>query len=161
MFETAGFFANVAAASPHVQFVYNVAAGRVVFVNAAYERVLGGRRDRVNDELPGLLARIHPDDRAYLAHYWRLWQRGRARDEVEIRLLVPGEPDQWFCLTPYHEATDGGVLLGGTLRDTSVPQALPGKRRPVQQPQKRHAGNSVARLKRGLHHGAANCAIPG
>ncbi|MFD1468203.1 ATP-binding protein [Hymenobacter caeli] len=121
MFEAAPFFANVAAASPHVQFVYDLAAGRVVFVNAAYERVLGGRPDQVNDELPGLLQRIHPDDRAYLAHYWRLWQRGRARDEVEIRLQMAGEPDQWFCLTPYYEATaGGGALLGGTLRDTSV-----------------------------------------
>ena len=121
MFEAAGFFANVAAASPHVQFVYDLAAGRVVFVNAAYERELGGHRDRVNDELPGLLARLHADDRAYLAHYWQLWQQGRVQDEVEIRLLAPDGATHWFCLTPHHETTaDGRVLLGGMLRDTTV-----------------------------------------
>ena len=101
-----------AEASAHVQFVYDVAAGRVVFANAAYDTVLRGDRTRVNEELPGLLARLHPDDRQYLAYYWKLWVRGQMPDEVEIRLLDPTHPDQpaqWFCLTPYYQRTDVGA----------------------------------------------------
>ena len=110
-----------AAAGPHIQFVYDVAAGRVVFVNAAYQTVLGGTPAEVNAALPALLARLHPDDRAYLARYWKLWVRGQMPDEVEIRLQKDGEPNHWFCLTPaFQRRPDGGALLGGLLRDISV-----------------------------------------
>lgn len=115
-----------AEASAHVQFVYDVAAGRVVFVNAAFELVLHGRRARVNEELPSLLLRLDPDDRTYLAHYWKLWVRGQMPDEVEIRLQDPAHPNQpaqWFCLTPYCQRIGaGGLIVAGTLRDISAPK---------------------------------------
>ena len=115
------FFFNQAAASSHVQFVYDLTAGRVAFVNAAYEQVLHRPPALVNADLPALLAQLHPDDRAYLAHYWGQWVRNQVSDEVEIRLQHPSQPNQWFCLTPsYQEMADGRVLLGGTLRDISV-----------------------------------------
>ena len=121
MSEFAAFLLSQAKASAHVQFVYDLAARRVVFVNAAYDRVLHGSRGQVNEELPALLQRLHPDDLAYLAHYWAKWVRGEMPDEVEVRLQSPGQPNQWFCLTPsYHEDADGRVLLGGSLRDVSV-----------------------------------------
>ena len=117
----ASFFLSQAKTSPHVKFVYDLTVGRVVFVNAAYGRVFPGTQALVNEELPGLLARLHPDDRAYLAHYWARWVQNQVQDEVEIRFLHPGQPNQWFCLTPsYQVAADGHVLLGGTLRDVSV-----------------------------------------
>jgi len=119
--ELPAFFMEQAEAGPHIQFVYDVAAGRVIFVNTAYETVLGGSPAEVNAELPALLARLHPDDRQYLAHYWKIWVRGQMTDEVEVRLQKNGVPDQWFCLTPFfRQVPDGPRLLGGTLRDISV-----------------------------------------
>ena len=92
-----------------------------MFVNAVYEQVLHGRCADVNAELPALLARLHPDDRNYLAYYWRLWVRGQMPDEVEVRLQRPNEPDQWFCPTPYHQGTGpDDAVVAGTLRDISV-----------------------------------------
>jgi two-component system sensor histidine kinase VicK len=124
MSELSAFFMEQAEADLHLQFVYDVAARRVIFVNAAYSRVVGGRADQVNEELPALLTRLHPDDGAYLAAYWRLWVRGQMRDEVEVRLPHAEAPDQWFCLTPSYQATTGGrLLVGGTLRDISVQKA--------------------------------------
>ena len=121
MTEFADFFLDQAESSTHVQFVYDLTAGRIVFINAAYEQVFQGTCDRVNAELPGLLQRLHPDDRAYLAHYWALWQQGPPANEAEVRLLHEDQPHQWFCLTPsYHQNAQGRVLLGGSLRDTSV-----------------------------------------
>ena len=101
MLDPAEFFLDQADASPHIQFIYDLTAQRVVFVNEAYERVLGGHRDRVNDELPALLARLHPDDLAMWQRVWQLWAKGGLHDEAEVRLLVPNQPDQWFCLTPH------------------------------------------------------------
>ena len=121
MSELPAFFMEQAEAGPHIQFVYDVAAGRVVFVNQAYQRVLGGTPAQVNAELPALLARLHPDDRKYLGYYWKLWVRGQMPDEVEIRLQHQEAPDRWFCLTPaFRHAPAGPLLLGGTLRDISV-----------------------------------------
>ena len=114
-------FARQAEASAHVQFVYELAAGRVVFVNEAYRRALQGVPDQVNAELPALLAHLHPDDRPRLAEYWTQWCQGLVRDEVEFRLRHPHAPDQWFCLTPHYEQeADGTVWLVGSLRDISV-----------------------------------------
>ena len=121
MVDFADLFLDQAEASTHVQFVYDLAAGRIVFINAAYEQVFQGTRGLVNAELPDLLQRLHPDDQAYLAHYWARWVQGPPANEVEVRLLHEGQPHQWFCLTPYYQQdAQGRVLLGGTLRDTSV-----------------------------------------
>ena len=112
---------NQAEASAHAHFIYDEATHRVVYTNPAYEAVLHGHRPLVNEELPGLLARLHPDDHAYLAHYWKLWVRGQMSDEVELRLLTAGQPEQWFCLTPHWERSDRGTaLVAGSLRDISA-----------------------------------------
>ena len=114
-------FVRQAEASAHVQFVYELAAGKVVFVNEAYRPVLRGVPDQVNTELPALLARLHPDDQPRLAEYWARWGRGLVSDEVEFRLRHPNAPDQWFCLTPYYERdAEGAIWLVGSLRDISV-----------------------------------------
>ncbi|UYZ63642.1 PAS domain-containing sensor histidine kinase [Hymenobacter weizhouensis] len=121
MAEFGAVFTNQAEASAHIQFIYDEASGRVIYVNPAYEQVLYGSREHVNEELPDLLARLHPDDKAYLAHYLKLWRRGQMPDEVELRLQRPKQPDQWLCLTPHWEQTGAGTaLLAGTLRDISV-----------------------------------------
>ncbi len=120
MTDLAAFLLEQVETGPHIQFVYDVTAGRVVFVNPAYQAVLGGATAEVNAELPALLARLHPDDRAFLARYWKLWLRGQMPDEVEIRLQQKGQPNQWFCLTPaFRQVPEGPLLIGGTLRDIS------------------------------------------
>ncbi len=114
-------FVNQAEASAHVQFVYDVAAGRIAFVNDAYQLVLHGTRADVNAELPALLSRLHAEDQPRLAEYWARWSRGEEPDEVEFRLQNPNGPDQWFCLTPYYQRNaNGTVLLVGGLRDVSI-----------------------------------------
>jgi two-component system sensor histidine kinase VicK len=69
MSDLSAFFMKQAEAGLHMQFVYDVPAGRVVFINAVYQTVLDGTPAEVNAELPALLARLHPDDRQFLAHY--------------------------------------------------------------------------------------------
>jgi two-component system sensor histidine kinase VicK len=119
--ELTSLFEEQAKASAHVQFVYDASTGRVVFINQAYERVLHGTCAGVNEELPALLDRLHPDDRAYLWQRWELLLQGKLTDEVEVRLLVPNELDEWFCLTPFHQPLETGPgLLAVTLRNISV-----------------------------------------
>jgi two-component system sensor histidine kinase VicK len=117
----ADFFRKQAEASAHIHFVYAVATGQVVFVNEAYQQVLGRVPAQVNADLPDLLSLLHPDDRPFLARCYKLWVRGQLHDELEVRLHAAGQPDQWFCLTPhYNQGPEGQVLLGGDLRDISA-----------------------------------------
>ena len=121
MSDFAALFVNQAEASAHIQFVYDVTASRVVFVNDAYQSVLHGTRADVNAELPALFNRLYTEDRPRLAEYWAQWGRGEMPDEVEFRLQNLNAPDQWFCLTPYYQRNaNGTVLLVGGLRDVSV-----------------------------------------
>ena len=115
------FFMEQAEAGPHIQFIYDLSAGRIVFVNAAYQNVLAGNPAQVNAELPALLARLLPADRTFLAHCWTKWRQGRLLDEVEVHLQKEGTGGQWFCLTPsYQQVAAGPILVGGTLRDISA-----------------------------------------
>ncbi|MBO3273404.1 PAS domain-containing sensor histidine kinase [Hymenobacter defluvii] len=121
MVDLAAFLVAQAEASTHVQFVYNVTNGQVEYVCRAYDHVFGGQASEATAELPGLLARIHPDDHEYLANYWRLWVTNRITEDVEVRLVGPDQAIQWFCLTPFwQQQADGTVLVGGMLRDISV-----------------------------------------
>ncbi|WP_375435935.1 ATP-binding protein [uncultured Hymenobacter sp.] len=122
MLNPAAFFLNQAeASSQQIHFIYNLKGRRVEYVNVAYERVLHGSQAKVNDELPTLLAHLPPDDLPWLRRCWQLWVQGRLSDEVEVRLLRPGKPDQWLCLLPsWQQDADGMIWLGGTLRDITV-----------------------------------------
>ena len=67
------FFERFLQQAPQVFFVYQVDEQRVTYVNPAYEQVLRGDCARVNEELPSLLQRIHPDDQHHAADCWRRW----------------------------------------------------------------------------------------
>jgi two-component system sensor histidine kinase VicK len=119
MFDPVPFFQDFVENLHQVFFVYDPAAQQVVFVNTAYEQLLGGTRDQVNQELPNLLARLHPDDQPYLANCWRRWQRGRLEEkEIEFRVLNLDGTEKWFQLKPHRQQTgpDQG-LLGGFLNE--------------------------------------------
>ncbi|WP_133271308.1 PAS domain-containing protein [Hymenobacter radiodurans] len=106
MLNPVSFFHDFVENIHQVFFVYDPATNQVTFVNAAYERLLGGNRARVNEELPQLIDRLHPDDRPYLANCWRRWQRGRLEEkEIEFRLLAPDGTEQWLQLKPHHQQT--------------------------------------------------------
>ncbi len=122
MLDFASLFLAQVNASAQVQVVYDIAAGRVIFVNHAYEQVLFGTDAGVNAELPALLARIHPDDRGYLAEHWARWVRGEQLSEIEVRLQRVDESAQWFAAIPYYhpETATTGPLLVCTLHDISA-----------------------------------------
>lgn len=121
MIDSAALFLDQAEQSPHVQFIYDVQAQRVVFVNAAYESVLRGHRAQVNEELPALVARLLPDDLPLMRSYWRLWQNGGLHDEIEVCLRRADGPDQWLCLTPHwHQDAAGRAVVSGSMRDISI-----------------------------------------
>ena len=120
MLDFASLFLAQVNASSQVQFVYDITAGRVTFVNQAYEQVLFGTDTGVNAELPALLARVHPDDQGYLAEHWAQWVRGEQLGEINVRLQRVDESAQWFAAIPYYHPAATGPLLVCTLHDISA-----------------------------------------
>ncbi|RPD44609.1 hypothetical protein DNI29_20985 [Hymenobacter sediminis] len=121
MLDLGAFLLEQAHTSPHIQFIYDLQHGQVVFINAAYEWVLGGQKEQVNNELPALLNRVHPDDRGYLAACWERWGQDQLHEEVSFRLQLPDKPEQWLQLTPsYYPDKTGPGWVGGVVRDVSV-----------------------------------------
>jgi two-component system sensor histidine kinase VicK len=109
---------------PSVFFVYNVALGSVTYVNAAYEQVLGGNPSLVNEELPRLLARLHPDDQDYVADCFERLMAGRLREDIQVRLLQDDEQVQWLCVrAARHQPSDGTPSIAGFIDDITAEKA--------------------------------------
>ncbi|MDU0372289.1 ATP-binding protein [Hymenobacter monticola] len=101
-----------------VHFAYHVQEQRVVYVSQAYELVIGGRQDTVNEELPGWLARIHPDDLRHLRQRLPHALLGELVQDVEVRVMQPDGRIQWLCFSAAREELrDGQVYLSGTVLD--------------------------------------------
>ncbi|WP_324672145.1 ATP-binding protein [Hymenobacter sp. GOD-10R] len=107
--------------TPFVFFVYDVASQRVTYINSAYERLLNGHSDQVNEELADLIARVHPDDYEHAADCWQRWQAGRLHEAFELHLLTLDGSDQWLSITPYlFTDAEPGLQLGGLVQDITV-----------------------------------------
>jgi two-component system sensor histidine kinase VicK len=121
----APFFESFLREAPQVFFVYAAGEHRVTYVNPAYEHVLQGDCARVNEELPSLLERIHPDDQDHAADCWQRWLAGQLREPFELRLRTPQGADQHFCITP-HQVTDsaGTSQVGGLLEDITATKRM-------------------------------------
>lgn len=118
----ASFFERFHQQAPQVFFVYEVAAQRVSYISPAYERVLRGHCEQVNEELPALLARVHLDDRD---HADDCWQRGQLHEPFELRLRWDEDDEQHLCITPHQQTgTEGRLLVGGLIEDTTAKMTL-------------------------------------
>jgi two-component system sensor histidine kinase VicK len=121
----ATFFDSFLQAAPQVFFVYDVAAGHVSYISPAYEQMLQGHCERVNEELPALLARIHPDDQDHAADCWQRWLAGKLREPLELRLRTSDAHDQHLSITPHLlTGPTGLVQLGGMIEDITATKVM-------------------------------------
>lgn len=114
-----------------VYFCYRPADGRVLYVSPSYERVLGGTPAAVNEELPGWLARLHPDDRPFLRQRLAHASTGELAEGVKVRLKRPVGGWQWLCLTlvgfrPDGPADDAAnpMLISGHVEDITKQHSM-------------------------------------
>lgn len=122
----ASFFGPLAASDSAVYFCYRPADRRVLYVSPAYERVLGGQVAAVNEQLPGWLATLHPDDRPYLAERLARAAEGALVEEVLLRLRLPDNSLRWLSLTATGHCPAPGAerLLVGYVRDVTKAQNI-------------------------------------
>lgn len=104
-------------------FVYHLEEQRMVYVSEAYEAIVGSPPETVNDDLPALLDRLHPDDREYAGVRLNHLLRGKFVEDIELRLRPaedPNGPVQWLCCTAARvEQGPGYTYLSGTIQDNT------------------------------------------
>ncbi|SNR74968.1 sensor histidine kinase [Hymenobacter mucosus] len=121
MFDFATLFRPLAEKSQQLYFVYHVEAQRLVYLSPAYNDVLGLPNETANEDLPRLVARIHPDDQQYAALRFRHVLQGRFVEDVELRLSPandPAGPPQWLCFTAHLVAQEPELTyVSGTVQN--------------------------------------------
>ena len=118
---------HVLEGNPMLLFAYSVSAGKVLYVNDAYERLFPpGRVATVNEDLPWLLSCLPDEDRAYALTCLTQLAKGDMLDELLLRMRPPTAPEKalrWLCLRAHRAvASDGQLLLCGSVLDVTVEQ---------------------------------------
>lgn len=125
MLESAELFQHLLEGSQQTFFVYSVSACRVLYVSAAYERLFPGARcEEIDADLPLLLRYLPADDQAYARDCFTQMAAGQLHDDLLLRLQPrPEIPLRWLAVQAWQSvATDGQVLLSGSVQDVTVDQ---------------------------------------
>ncbi|WP_052732954.1 sensor histidine kinase [Hymenobacter terrenus] len=104
-------------------FAYSISASKVLYVNDVYERMFPpAQRASINEDLPWLLSCLPGEDQQYALSCLAQLARGEMHDELLLRLQSqPNAPLRWLCMRAHRaEASDGQVLLCGTVQDVTV-----------------------------------------
>ncbi|TGE29362.1 PAS domain-containing sensor histidine kinase [Hymenobacter metallicola] len=101
-----------------VYFVYDSAEQRVVYVSKAFEQLTGDPADHINEDLPHLLRRLHPDDQQHVVQLLEQAEPEQVLEGIELRLTRPDGGIQWLnvslCRVP---GPDNKPYLTGTAED--------------------------------------------
>ncbi|MBH8570827.1 hypothetical protein KB206_18175 [Microvirga sp. STS02] len=122
---SADTFQHLLDSNPQTFFAYDIAAGEVCYVSAAYETLFPGfRREDVDTDLPQLLSFLPPDDQTYVRHCLGQLAAGHLCDDLLLRLQPRlNVPMRWLAMKAQRStAPDGRLLLTGTIEDVTVEQ---------------------------------------
>jgi two-component system sensor histidine kinase VicK len=124
MLDQLEIFHHLLQGNSQLAFVYSVSAKEVLYVNDAYERLFAPARcATVNEDLPGLLSFLPPEDQDYALSCLSELANGALQDDLLLRMQQPNMPMQWLCVRAHRAvARDGQVLLCGTVQDVTVEQ---------------------------------------
>ncbi|MDB5269352.1 MAG: hypothetical protein JWP58_2392 [Hymenobacter sp.] len=125
MLPSADIFQHLLDSNPQTFFAYDIAAGQVCYVSAAYEALFPGfRRESVDADLLQLLSFLPAEDQAYARHCLGQLAAGHLCDDLLLRLQPrPDVPLRWLAVRAQRNtAPDGRLLLAGTIEDVTVEQ---------------------------------------
>lgn len=123
-FDFSPFFTPLLTHDNLVYFAYNLSEQQPEYVSAAYEQLIGDPLSHLADDLPHLLARVHPADWQHLRQQLALLPPGTLVQDVELRLARPQAPAQRLCVSVCQAPQpSGATYLVGTVRDVSAAHA--------------------------------------
>ena len=82
-----------------VYFVFDLEAGKFVYLNAAFEAVWQKKVEEVMENPALLAATIHPEDRVFVEDSYRKLVHDREKMDLDFRIEWPYTTDRWVWLT--------------------------------------------------------------
>lgn len=121
MLDFAALFRPLVEQGNLLYFVYHLEAGRMLYLSQAYQRIFGNDPAAANEELPRIVARIHPEDEAYAKGCYAHLLHHEFLEDVELRLVNAEDQLQWLCISAgrVHHA-EGQTYLSGTVEDITA-----------------------------------------
>ena len=103
-----------------VIFAFQLQGNKLLFLNAAFQRIWNMPREAVDSNLSLLLATIHPDDRLFAEKAFVAVQQTRQKQRLELRLLLANEEQKWIVVNAYLSQYNGIDTVIGTATDVSA-----------------------------------------
>ncbi len=104
-----------------VFFAFHVQINKVVYLNAAFERVWGIPRDNISTNLSLLFNSVHPDDQAHVRDSFATLLKDGQKQETEFRIICAREEkkEKWIRLNAYTSQKGSKEIITGIANDIS------------------------------------------
>jgi two-component system, OmpR family, sensor histidine kinase VicK len=111
-------YRTIAEQSPNANFVFDLDAKQLVYVNHAFKVLTGV--DNENLSAPAMLKLVHPEDREHLISNFRQLLDGVNKPTIEFRLQMNGNDEKWIRLTPFLFSPDSGKSIVAYASDVTA-----------------------------------------
>lgn len=100
-----------------VLFAFHLQIDKVLYLNAAFEKVWNVSREFIGCNLSLLFDTIHPDDRELVKDSFTKIKSDRQNQKLEFRILLPPEQQQkWIRLKAYASEKSNKEIIWALLR---------------------------------------------
>lgn len=124
--QNASLLEQIAEEFSQAYFIYEVNGKRFQYINiGALQQMLGTELEGVWESSSSLLPFIHPEDEAYAFDQYQKLLQDKQRKSIEFRLILPGQPVKWVCLSACVLQREGEcpILIGGYAEDITNAKA--------------------------------------
>jgi two-component system sensor histidine kinase VicK len=102
-----------------VFFAFHLGINKVIYLNAAFERVWNIPRETIGSDLSLLFNSIHPDDKTHVADSFATLLKDRQNQEIEFRVLLPTAKQKWIRVNAYTSKKNNTEVITGIAADIS------------------------------------------
>jgi len=81
-------------------FIYEVEINQFTYLNPAFKKSFNLTSESAID-VASLLKMVHPDDQQYVEETCLKLLKDNSSKEMEFRITLPAQEEQWVCLTPF------------------------------------------------------------
>ena len=103
-----------------VFFAFHLQINKLIYLNAAFEKVWTIPREKINSDFRLLLETIHPEDRAHVDEAYKSIIRDRQHQEIEFRIIIPNGEQKWIKLNAYTTQKNNPEIIVGTAFDITA-----------------------------------------
>lgn len=98
-------------------FAFYLQINKLLYLNAAFERVWNVPRDVIGSDLTLLFETVHPQDREHVTNAFLAIQKDKQKQCLEFRILMPDQTVKWIKVNAYFSEKSNNEIILGTATD--------------------------------------------